>query len=200
MQVGLLPGVALALAALGGCGTGATLDIRYGDESTRAAILASAPPRRLAVSPVADRRVDASRIGSWPEDDGAIVTPRSVAEIVHGAIVSELTRNGHRIVSEAPDLAVSAAVDVFSLETMRIHPGRQYLGRVVLVVTVMEARTGSALLTRRFIGSRRRLVDGTSEQAALDVMNAALARAMHDFATDPDVVAALARARVPAPA
>jgi hypothetical protein len=190
----------LAHVAIGGCGSGATLDVRYPEDSTMPAVLASAPPRHLAVGPVADRRVDGSRIGSWPKDDGAIVTPRPVAAIIRDAIVTELTRNGHRVVSETPDLSLAAAVEAFSLETTRIYPGRQYLGRVVLVVTVTDARDGSALLTRRFIGIRRRLVDETSEQAALDVMNAALARAMRDLATDPDLVAVLARPPAAAPA
>jgi hypothetical protein len=200
VHVGWLPVVALALVTLGGCGTGATLDVRYREESARPAVLALAPPRRVAVGPVADRRVDASRIGSWPKDDGAIVTRRPVGEIVHGAIVAELTKNGHAIVSETPDLAVAAAVEAFSLDTMRSYPGRQYLGRVVMVVTVMDARNGSTLLSRRFIGTKRRLVDGTSEQAAVDVMDAALARAIHDFATDPQLVAVLTRPPGTAPA
>jgi hypothetical protein len=190
----------LALLAVAGCGTGTTLDVRYREESTRPGVLASSPPRRLAVPPVADRRIDGSRIGSWPKDDGAIVTSRPVAEIVHGALVAELTRNGHSIVSAMPDFAVSAAVEAFWLETMRVYPGRQYLGRVVIAITVTDPRDGSTLVSRRFIGTRRRLVDGTSEEAARDVMDAALARAMHDLATDTELVAVLGRPTGAAPA
>jgi hypothetical protein len=193
LHVGVLPGVALALVAVGGCGTGATLDVRYPDEATRPAVLTSAPPRRVAVAPVVDGRVDGSRIGSWPKDDGAIVTRRPVAEIVHGAIVAELGKNGHGVVADAPDLAMATTVEAFSLDTMRTYPGRQYLGRVVIAVTVTDGRSGATLLSRRFIGIKRRLVDETSEQAAQDVMDAALARAMHDFATDPELVAVLTR-------
>jgi hypothetical protein len=189
----------LALLAVAGCGTGATLDVRYPEASTRLGVLASSPPRRVAVAPVVDRRIDGGRIGSWPKDDGAIVTRRPVAEIVHGALVAELTRNGHSIVAAAPDLTVSAAVEAFWLETMRVYPGRQYLGRVVILVTVTDPRDGATLVSRRFIGTRRRLVDGTSEEAARDVMDAALARAMHDLATDPEVVAVLGRPSGAAP-
>ena len=193
MGIGVLPIAALALVALGGCGTGATLDVQYGESSTRPAVLASTPPRRVVVAPVADRRVDTGRIGSWPKDDGAVVTRRPVTEIVHSAIVAELTQNGHRIASDTPDLTVAAAVEAFSLDTMRSYPGRQFLGRVVLVVTVMDGRNGSPLVSRRFIGITRRLVDETSKQAAQDVMDAALARAMHDLATDPELIAVLAK-------
>ena len=200
VHTALVPVVGLALLAVGGCGTGATLDVRYPAESTRPAGLASGPPRRVAVVPVADRRVDASRIGAWPKDDGAILTRQPVAEIVHGAIVTELIRSGHTIVSETPDLAVAAAVEAFWLDMTRIYPGRQYLARVVIVVSVTDWRDGSTLLSRRFIGTKRRLVDGTSEQAARDVMDAALARAMHDLATDPDLIAVLARRPGAAPA
>jgi hypothetical protein len=200
LHAGSLALLGLSLVALGGCGTGTTLDVRYREESTRPGVLASAPPRRLSVAPVVDRRADASRIGSWPKDDGAIVTRRPVAQIVHDALVAELTRNGHHIVSTAPDLAVAATVEAFWLETTRSYPGRQYLGRVVIVVTVMDPRDGSTLVSRRFIGTRRRLVDGASEAAARDVMDAALARAMHDLATDAEMVAVLARSTGAAPA
>lgn len=39
------------------------------------------------------------------------------------------------------------------------------------------------------------VVKWTSEDAVRDVMDAALARTMHDIATDPDLVAAFARSR-----
>jgi hypothetical protein len=187
------PVAALSFSMLYGCGSGTTLDVRYPDQSTQPALLASAPPRRVAVLPVADRRIDGSRIGSWPKDDGAIVTSRPVAEIVHAALVAELTRNGHTIAVETPDLTLAAAVEAFSLESTRIYPGRQFLGRVVIVLTVTDGRSGSSVLSRRFIGIKRRLVDETSEQVAQEVMDAALARAMRDLATDPELAAVLAR-------
>ena len=181
--------IVLALLTLGGCGTGATVDVRYPEELTNRAVLASAPPRRVAIGPVVDRRADVSRIGSWPKDDGAIVTRRPVPEIVHGALAAELTRNGHTVVTEAPELNLTVTIEAFWLDTMRIYPGRQYVGRVAMLVTVTDSRGGSTLLSRRFIGTKRQLVEETSKQAARDVMDAALARALHDLATEPEFVA-----------
>ena len=181
--------IVLAVLTLGGCGTGATVDVRYPEELTNRAVLASAPPRRVAIGPVVDRRADVSRIGSWPKDDGAIVTRRPVPEIVHGALVAELTRNGHTVVTETPELNVAVTIEAFWLDTMRIYPGRQYVGRVAMLVTVTDSRGGSTLLNRRFIGIKRQLVEETSKQAARDVMDAALARALHDLATEPEFVA-----------
>ena len=181
--------IVLALLTLGGCGTGATVDVRYPDELTNRAVLASAPPRRVAIGPVVDRRADVSRIGSWPKDDGAIVTRRPVPEIVHSALAAELTRNGHTVVTETPELNLAVTLEAFWLDTMQTYPGRQYLGRVVMLVTVTDSRGGSTLLSRRFIGIKRQLVEETSKQAVRDVMDAALARALHDLATEPEFVA-----------
>ena len=60
--------------------------------------------------------------------------------------------------------------------------------------TVVEHRSepGRTLFSRRYVGIERGQVDTASEGAARDVMDAALARTMHDLATDPTLVAALA--------
>ena len=55
--------------------------------------------------------------------------------------------------------------------------------------------SGEILLTRRYVGIKRRQIDKDSEDARPETMNAALARTMHDLATDPELAKALTRAQ-----
>jgi hypothetical protein len=49
------------------------------------------------------------------------------------------------------------------------------------------------LFTRHYAGTKRREADADAKDVAREVMDAALARTLHDFATDPKVVAAFGR-------
>ena len=69
----------------------------------------------------------------------------------------------------------------------------QYVGRVAFALVVVDARTGTRLLTRRYVGLKRRQAGSDEESTWREVMDAALARTIHDVATDPELVAALAR-------
>jgi len=64
--------MALSLLALSGCGaTSSTVDVGYPEPAANRAMLSSAPPRRIAISPVAARRMETARIGSRPKANGA---------------------------------------------------------------------------------------------------------------------------------
>jgi uncharacterized lipoprotein YajG len=184
----------IAVLATAGCGASG-LDVRYSD--AHAALLAAAAPQRLEVSPVGDRRAQTTRVGT-DHKKSDIVTSRPVVDIVHEALVVELTKNGYAIGSDGRDALVAANVEEFWLDVVRGYSKTQYVGKVAIAMTVADGRTGDALLTRRYIGIKRREVDQASNDVARDVMDAALARTMHDLATDPDLVAALARSRASA--
>jgi len=186
----------IVVALIGyGCATGATLGVRYPEQGAHASVLASVPPRRVAVVPVVDQRADITRIGSWPKDEGAIVTTEPVVDIVQAALVTELTANGHAIVAEAPDVVVATTVEAFWLETTRSYPGWLYLGRVVILVRVTDGHSGSVLLARRFIGIKRTQADGASKSVSREVLDDALARVMHDVATDPEMLTVFRRGK-----
>ena len=192
-----LAALGLGLLGAGGCGaTNTALDVGY-PEANRA-LLASTMPRRVQVEPVADRRMQTARIGVKPKDGGNIVTSRPVADIVQQALTVELSKNRHAVVSERPDAVLAAAVEAFSLDAVDGYSSLQYVGKVVIALTVSDGRTGEALLTRRYVGIRRREVAKPDETQWRDVMDTALSRAMHDLATDPDLVAALGRVSTPA--
>jgi uncharacterized lipoprotein YajG len=156
-------------------------------------LLASAPPRRVEISPVADRRMDTARIGSKPKDGGDIVTNRPVTEIVGEALSLEIRKNGHAVVSDKRDVILAAAVEEFRLDVVTGYSSTQYVGRVVLAVTLADGRNGDQLLSRRYVGISRRQIDKGSDNDWRDVMDVALARTMHDLATDPDLAATLTR-------
>ena len=185
--------IGFSLLAVGGCGVSA-VDVRYPEAAAHRAMLASAPPQRVAIPPVADRRMDTARIGFRPKGDGDIVTSRPVADIVGEALAIEIGKNGHAVVRDGADVVLSAGVEAFWLDMIRTYPGTQYVGRVVIALTVVDGRRGTMLLSRRYIGIKRQQVDKASERDWRQVMDAALARTMHDLGTDAALVSVLARA------
>jgi len=187
--------VLLSLAALvsSGCARPSGLDVRYPEAGANRAMLASVERRRVEIKPVTDGRVDTTRIGSKPDNGGDLVTSRPVADIVHEALAVEIGKNGHAVVAERSDVVLAADVEEFWLDVVRGYTTTQYVGKVVIAVTVLDGRTGDSILTRRYVGVRRRQVDTVSDDAAREVMDAALARSIRDLATDPALVTAFGR-------
>src|SRR5262249_29669158 len=162
------------------------------DTAVNRAMLAAARPRRVEIRPVADRRDDTARIGSQPEDNKPIVTSRPVVDIVRDALVSEVQRNGHAVTATGADLVLAADVDEFRLDAVVGHSTTQYFGKVALAVTLVDARTGETILTRRYVGIRRQQGPREAKQIGLEVMDVALSRVMHDLATDVELADAFA--------
>jgi uncharacterized lipoprotein YajG len=178
------------LVTLGGC---TSLDIGYPETVANRARLASVTPRHVVVGPITDRRIDQTRIGAKPQNGDGIKTRRPVVEIVREAFVVELTKNGHVVVPAEGDIRVAADVEEFWLDAAGHDGATQYVGRVALALVVTDGRGGTTLLTRRYVGTKRVQAEADSKDAWRDAMNMALARVMRDIATDPDLVAALAR-------
>ena len=189
--------LSLLLPTISGCGTPG-LDIHYPEARVNRTLLASAPPRRVEITPVDDRRSDTARVGVKPKNTGDIVTSRPVADLVREALVLELSKNGHSVVSSDRDVVLAATVEDFRLEEVTGYASRRYVGRVVIALNVVDGRSGEILLTRRYVGIKRREIDKASEDARRETMDAALARTMHDLATDPELAKALASVRTAA--
>jgi anti-sigma factor RsiW len=190
----------LSLAALlaAGCAGGGALDVGYPEATANRALLASVGSRRVEIRPVADRRMDTARIAALP-DRGNVVTSRPVADIVRDALAVEIARNGHELVTERGEVVLAADVEEFWLDAVTGYATTQYVGRVVIALGVLDGRSGERLAARRYVGIRRRVVDKPGDDAAREVMDAALARAIHDLATDRALVAAFARVTAGAP-
>ena len=187
------PVVAALLALLvAGC-AGRTLDVGYPETAVRKALLANVAPRRVVVAPVNDRRGDTDRIGATPDDRKAIVTARPVAEIVREALVLEVAKNGHQVVPGPGDVVLAADVEEFWLDTVGRSDKTQYVGRVAIAVAVADGQTGDRLWSRRYVGIRRQTAEADSKKAWREVMDTALARAIRDVATDPDLALTVAR-------
>src|SRR4030095_1599533 len=183
----------LALASGAGCARNQRLDVGYPEASVNRALLASVPPQRVGISPVVDRRLDTSRIGSLPNDGRGIVTRRPVSDIVRDALAVEVSRNGHAVLPDAQDLVLAAEVEEFWLDVVVGRSHAQYGGQGVLARAVGDGRHGETLFTRHYGGTNRREADADAKDVAREVMDAALARTLHDFATDPKGVAAFDR-------
>ena len=183
----------LALASGAGCARNQRLDVGYPEAGVNRALLASVPPQRVGISPVVDRRLDTSRIGSLPNDGRAMVTRRPVSDIVRDALTVEVNRNGHVVLPDAQDVVLAAEVEEFWLDVVVGRSHVQYVGKVVLALAVVDGRNGETLFTRHYAATKRREADADAKDVAREVMDAALARTLHDFATDPQVVAAFDR-------
>ena len=183
----------IGLIAAAGC-THRTVDVTYPDAGANRALLAWVAPRRVVVAPVTDRRAERSRIGVELPKGKPIVTARPVQDIVRDALVVELTKNGHDVVADTGDVVVGADVEEFWLDAVGRGAATRYLGKVAITVVIADGRTGEPLLTRRYAGLRRRAGEADSKDTWREVMDTALARTIHDVATDPDVAFNIARA------
>jgi uncharacterized lipoprotein YajG len=187
---GLATLAVLLIAA--GCGASIdTLDVGYPAAGAHRAMLGSITPLRIGISPIVDRRVEAGRIGSAPPDGKNIVTSRPVPDIVHDALVTEIGKNGHALVTADTDAVLTAEVDEFWLDIVPGYPGTHYVGKVAIALAVVNGRTGERVLARRYVGIRRQQAGPDSPDARRDVMDTALARTMRDLATDRELVTAL---------
>ena len=188
-----LVAVVIAVATLMGC-SARTLHIGYPERDVNRALLASIPPQRIVVAPVTDRRPEKTRIGVRPKDGEPLVTARPVTDIVRDALVIELGKNGHDVVTGPGEVVIAADVEEFWLDAVGRSSSTQYVGRVVLAVAIADGRTTSGLLRRRYVGISRRTGEPGAKETWRDVMDTALARTMHDLATDPEIVSSMARA------
>jgi hypothetical protein len=183
----------VALTSLTGCAGQTALEIGYPETAANRALLASVTPRRVVVAAVTDRRTDKSRLGPAPKDGRPIVTSRPVPDIIRDALVVELRKNGHEVVAGPGDVVVAAQVEEFSLGAVGRSADTRYVGRVAIAVAIADGRTGDQLLTRRYVGITRRTAGEDSKETWREVMDTALVRAIHDFATDPDLASTVGR-------
>jgi hypothetical protein len=183
----------ITILAVVGCAH-RTVDVGYQETAANRALLSSVAPRRIVVAPVTDRRAERSRIGVEMPKGKPIVTARPVPDIVHDALVVELKKNGHDVVTGPGDVVVSANVEEFWLDTVGRAATIQYVGRVAIAVAIADGQSGDALMTRRYVGIRRRSGEADSKETWREVMETALARTIHDVATDPDLAFNIGRA------
>ena len=117
-----------------------------------------------------------------PNDGRAIVTRRPVSDIVRDALTVEVSRNGHAVLPNAQDVVLAAEVEEFWLDVVVGRSHAQYVGKVVLALAVVDGRNGETLFTRHYAATKRREADADAKDVAREVMDAALARTLHDFA------------------
>lgn len=183
----------ITILAVAGCAR-RTVDVRYQETAANRALLSSVAPRRVVVAPVTDRRAERSRIGVEMPKGKPIVTARPVPDIVRDALVVELKKNGHEVVAAPGDIVVSLDVEEFWLDAVGRAASTQYVGRVAIAVAIADGHSGDALMTRRYVGIRRRSGEADSKETWREIMETALARTIHDVATDPDLAFNIGRA------
>jgi Uncharacterized lipoprotein len=189
----VLPAVAVLLVAAGCSSLSSNgLNVGYPEAGANRAMLAVLTPLRIEIAPITDRRLDARRIGASPQDKKDIVTSRPVTEIVRDALVIELVKNGHAVAGSGADAILAVDVDEFWLDIVTSYGATHYVGKVAITLAVTNGRTGERVAARRYVGIRRRQVEADLQDARREVMDVALARTMHDLATDRALVAALA--------
>lgn len=194
MTVRALTLLGLLAAALSGCAHRAVLDVEYPEAGVNRALLASVASRRIEIKPVVDARPDVARIGSRAEDGKDVVTSRPVTEVVRDALALELSRNGHTVVRGPADVSLLPTVEEFWLDTVTGHGTTQYVGRVLIALQATDGRSGKLLLSRRYVGIKRERTGQPSDEVRRAVMDAALARSLRDFATDPALLGVFAGA------
>src|SRR5262249_22165380 len=157
----------------GGCAASAVLDVGYPSATTQS-VRPPAQARRVVIQPVADQRMDRTRIGPAAEDGQAMVTRRPVTDIVREALAVALTRAGYSVVAERGDVAVTPEVEEFWIDVVNGYRTTLYVGRVAIALAVVDGVTGNPVQIRRYVATSRREVDGASPGAARDALEVAL--------------------------
>jgi len=124
-----------------------------------------------------------------------MVTGPKATEVVRDALAVELARNGHTLVPAGGDVVVTTDVEEFWLDGVHSGGGTLYVGRVAIALSVSDATTGARLFTRRYVGIKRQAGEDDSKTVRREVMDVALARAVRDVVTDPELLTAFAPRR-----
>jgi hypothetical protein len=96
------------------------------------------------------------------------------------------------VAGSGADAVLVVDVDECWLDIVTSYGATHYVGKVAIALAVVNAHTGERLLARRYFGIRRQQAGPDAPDAAREVMDTALARTIHDLATDRELVAALA--------
>src|SRR5262249_43319154 len=138
----------LTILGAGGCTASAVLDVGYpAATATTAPARATARARRVVIRPVADRRMDSTRIGPASKNGQAMVTRRPVTDIVRDALAFELTKAGYSVVVERGDVAVAPEIEEFWIDVVNGYKTTLYVGRVVIALAVVDGASGEHVLT-----------------------------------------------------
>jgi len=178
----------LAVLGAGGCSASAVLDVGYPSATaTTPSMRARAQARRVVIQPVADQRMDRTRIGPALKNGQAMVSRRPLTDIVREALAVELTKAGYSVVAERGDVEVTPEIEEFWIDVVNGYKTTLYVGRVAIALAVVDGVSGNPVQIRRYVATSRREVDGASPSAARDALEVALARVLHDLATDPAI-------------
>src|SRR5262249_40573623 len=98
------------------------------------------------------------------------------------------------VAPERAEVILSADIEDFRLDVTPGYSSAQWIGKVVIALSVSDGQSKLRLLDRRYVGIHRRQAEAEAPPAPREVMTVALTRAMHDLATDPDLARAFAQA------
>jgi hypothetical protein len=182
--------VALAVILLGGCTfIPSTVNVGYPEAAARPGPLASVESRRVEIGHFEDQRfvnLRGTMVIGWQTSKrgrqmAPIATSRPIPEIVREALAVELKRNGHMVVGGGSDVVLSGEILEFGFSP---SVGR---GSVEIALTALDGNSGSQLFKQTYYGTHEE-----TTYAWQRVMNMALAALVHEIATDPRLVQALA--------
>lgn len=191
--------VACLALLVGGCVlSDASLDVGYRAAQASRGALATAPPTRLDLGPIADRRPERDGVGykRWGFRDqwktAKMTTDRPVPEIVREALAIELAKNGHTVGGTRDDLLVTGEVTAFWCDTRAGVSAWEFVASTGLDLVLTDRQAGRVLYRRTYRGYHRDTVVHAALASAWEqVLNRALEQMMREIETDVALAQAL---------
>jgi len=187
---------AVALLASGCAFTDATLKVRYDEALAARGPLSSVEPRRVEITPFADKRPEIDKIGwkknSYGMKTATIFSEKPVPEVVRDALALELAKNGH-LLEPDPQVKLTGDVTEFWFHSNIGFFTIEFVGTVGITLNVVDGKTGEVVYFRAYQGNYNEKSLGGLEGTWERVLNTALERMMHQVVTDVRLVQALKR-------
>lgn len=177
------------LILFSGCAfTQGNLNVAYDQAKAKAGPLSAIQPLNLDIKEFADNRETKDKIGykrnAFGAQTASIVTTTAVPKIVRDAVVTEFTKNGHKIVSSDPNVVIQGDINAFWFDMQINFATIEFMGTVGVTMKVTDPVTGEVLYTEKSEGHYNEKSMGGLEGTWERVMNTALENMIRQMSTD----------------
>jgi hypothetical protein len=156
--------------------------------------LASIKPLKIDVQTFTDNRQTKDKIGElrngFGGKAGIVNTNRPVTDIVHDAISSAFTANGHTINNAEKDIIITGSVDTYWFESQLRMSSWELMGTIDINLVVKDSK-GKVLFTKKYSGHNDQVIGLFWPKTIIQIMDAAMANLTDQIPYDTQLIDAI---------
>lgn len=183
------------------CAGNITVKPDYQPQTKADTLLAAVPALRIKLLNFEDKReprtesiVIGRRQAAFGVPMGDVLSSRPIFEIIRDAVKTELTRNGHNIVSDNEDVSIKGEIRNFWVGTDVTALYWDVIGEVSIVMEVRHSTDGAPIFVGPYSGKNvERTYINPSEEIVTRVLRKSLEGAMSSMSSAPELVEALGK-------